>query len=470
MATKTRVLSALSNSEFANKLYHKLPPRKYIKIPDALAKHHYPSSLIKLLPNTYCDFGVVTELLLREEEITIHTLKNIIQHNYNIIIPDKTLKLMTTTRYINSVIATKNLLDSLTQDEERLYNTVVSDDNCEIEGHPDLISNNQIFEIKTSGKIKDSWKMFLLQVFTYAALTNDIKKVHLVLPLQEYIWSFEITDSSWPKKKEFMELLKSYAKPSEDNKAFASEILNNYQIGTHISKSKSIHGSLLFIEDFTRPYQLFLTKVVQVKINDLDIQQSKLFIEEQKLKLYFHAPYLLNLCIDPYSENDYVVECLIKHMQCGFSIGVKGVVVHVGKQCGRDKKVALENMKQNILRILEHTHPSCPLLLETPAGQGSELLTSSQEFIDFVTSINDIRIGICLDTCHVFATGYNPYEYFLKLLETNYLKLIHFNDSMNDLNSRVDRHAFIGFGKIPKGELINIANTASQMNIPMIIE
>jgi deoxyribonuclease IV len=475
MAAKARVLSVLSDSDFSTKLYHKLP-KKCIKLPEDIPKHHYPTSFIKLLPKTYCDLGVITEYLLRKD-ITTETLKTITQQICQIDIPDKVLKLKTVQRYLTSVKNTKELLLTHIGNETILYDTTVTRENCQIEGHPDVLTDTHVFEIKTSGKIKDSWKSFLLQVFTYAALHDSIKTLHLVFPLQEYIWTFEITESSWPKKKEFIDLLLSYAKPSEESfelsQDFAYSLLKEYPIGSHISKSKTIHGSLLNL-DYQRPYQLFLTRAVALSITEMDIQITKDYLKSHNINLYVHAPYLLNLCIEPHTENDYVVQCLQKHMEISAASGIKGVVVHVGKYCDKEKSVALENMRTNIKRILEKTKPECPLLLETPAGQGSELLTSYQEFMEFMDSFQDDRFGMCLDTCHVFANGDQPYDYLKTILENpnwkKYLKLIHFNDSKPDFNSKVDRHAFIGFGKIPQEQLLSIAQTAFENNIPMLTE
>lgn len=479
MATKTRVLSALSDSDFSTKLYHKLPSKKLLKIPEDLPKHHYPTTFINSLPNTYCDFGIITEYLLRKdsEDINVDTLKNITKHICQLDIPDKVLKLKTVQRYLTSIKNTKQLLITHIKDETIQYDTTVTRDNCQIEGHPDLLTDTHVFEVKTSGKIKDSWKSFLLQVFTYAALQDSIKKVHLVLPLQEYIWTFDLSDSTWPKKKEFINLLLSYQKPSEESismcQDFAYSLLRQYPIGSHISKSKTIHGSLLDL-DYQRPYQLFLTRAVAVTITERDIEITKDFIKTHNINLYVHAPYLLNLCIEPNTENDYVVQCLQKHMEISASAGIKGVIVHVGKYCDKEKSIALENMRTNIKRILENTQPECPLLLETPAGQGSELLTSTIEFMEFVDSFQDDRFGMCLDTCHVFANGDQPYDYLKIILDNSnwkkYLKLIHFNDSKPDFNSKVDRHAFIGFGKIPQEQLLSIAETAFEYGIPMLTE
>jgi deoxyribonuclease IV len=89
----------------------------------------------------------------------------------------------------------------------------------------------------------------------------------------------------------------------------------------------------------------------------------------------------------------------------------------------------------------------CPLLLETPAGQGSEVLTNSTDFLEFIQAQEQPHLKICVDTCHVFSAGENPHEY-IKKVPKEQLKLIHFNDSKEGQGCCKDRHEFPGLGKV----------------------
>jgi deoxyribonuclease-4 len=165
-------------------------------------------------------------------------------------------------------------------------------------------------------------------------------------------------------------------------------------------------------------------------------------------------------------------------------MGVRGVVVHVGKHCKSDLNDSLKRMKNKIIEIIECATPECPLLLETPAGQGTEVLTDMIEFLDFVWEIrNDQRVveknksecfSVCIDTCHVFATGVIPSLYLKTALQTpkynNFLKLIHFNDSKGACGSCVDRHAILGEGVIGIEELHECAQLGVSFEIPMVFE
>jgi deoxyribonuclease-4 len=124
------------------------------------------------------------------------------------------------------------------------------------------------------------------------------------------------------------------------------------------------------------------------------------------------------------------------------------------------------------MRAIPHATETCPILLETPAGQGTEVLTDFDEFLDFVTSFKDPRLRICVDTCHVFATGYEPKDYAEGILirRPDLLTLVHFNDSSTPCGSCVDRHAFIGTGDIGLAKLTEIAELCTKYKVPMVIE
>jgi deoxyribonuclease-4 len=158
-------------------------------------------------------------------------------------------------------------------------------------------------------------------------------------------------------------------------------------------------------------------------------------------------------------------------------IGFKGVVVHVGKSVGKHPGESIMRMRDNILSVLESASVDCPLLLETPAGQGTETLTGMEEFMDFVASIDDRRFGICVDTCHTFACGHCPLDYIQRCVSASAsasasspLRLVHFNDSKTECGSRKDRHEYIGMGHIGIAKMGDIAELCHSNGIPMVVE
>jgi deoxyribonuclease-4 len=247
------------------------------------------------------------------------------------------------------------------------------------------------------------------------------------------------------------------------------ELMNEFQIGFHVKKERTLIKTISMIPDVKKPYQIFLSGP----------QSSKMFIEEEELKkakdlsiqknikMYIHSQYIINLCN---SEIDWHTDLLIKNLEYANKFGCKGVVVHVGKYTKQDPKQAIENMYENIKKVIEYATPECPLLLETPAGQGTETLCTPEEFLDFIMRFeNDPRIRVCIDTCHVFTSGFCPLEYMEKI-NHHLIKLVHFNDSKTKCGQCVDRHELIGEGFIGMEKMKEIAEYGKKYQFDMLYE
>ena len=253
-------------------------------------------------------------------------------------------------------------------------------------------------------------------------------------------------------------------------------------IGKHINKQKTLLKTLQNIDKRGASHQIFLGSTINkyVYINDKDIALTAEHVKRYKVSMFTHGPYVFNLSNPMCSEYEFMKKFLIISSECGF----KGVVFHVGKSVKMPIDIALTNMKNIIVTCLESATKECPFLLETPAGQGTETLTKMEDFLNFCIEIDNIskerygesRLGICIDTCHVYSLGYMPMDYINFVLfdengdPRNLLKLIHFNDSKTCKNSRKDRHANIGEGQIPLSQFLEIININKIHNIPLIMD
>lgn len=243
----------------------------------------------------------------------------------------------------------------------------------------------------------------------------------------------------------------------------------DYHIGFHAPKHKTLPQTLMELPDYTKPYQIFLgnPQGSSLAVSDTEIAATAVLVKDLGVSIYVHSPYIINLCV----KNDWNVKLLQTNLKVAGRCGFKGVVVHVGKSTKQPLQEALATMRENILTALESATVVCPLLLETPAGQGTETLTAMDEFLQFVAGIGDERLRICLDTCHVFACGHDPLRYIHSSLDyPGLLKLIHYNDSKDVCGSCKDRHALAGTGHIGLKGMTAIAELCRSQGLPMVIE
>jgi deoxyribonuclease-4 len=436
--------------------------------------------------------GCITEDLLRlpAAEIVLAALFAAVRKWVPTMPPESLVKLAkskTTDPFLDHVRNTRIAWETVSRGSLR-YDTEITAET--IQGHPDAQTETQIFEVKTTGLLTKNWVDFLFQVFAYAAIDLTATDIYLVLPLQRSLWGFAL--SAWTKRAEVRSFLITAARKRLDASVAKSPLPGlalqlHYQIGSHVHKGRSLAGTIALLPA-GKPYQIFLSGPMNTKlaIKDADLAAANTALIASGSQLYVHSPYLINLCSEPGEKEDYGVNCLIKNLQYAAAIGCRGVVVHVGKSVGREAGLALSNMRVNLLMAMEHATAACPILLETPAGQGTEMLTKYADFVDFVRTFESDRIAICVDTCHVFAAGCDPLTYITDLLASapsggggtgapsgggpTLLKLVHFNDSSGCCGSCVDRHAFIGTGEIGLEKLTAIAERCSSRHIPMLVE
>lgn len=206
-----------------------------------------------------------------------------------------------------------------------------------------------------------------------------------------------------------------------------------------------------------------------------------------KMKCVIHISYTIN-CSNKWSEYSWHIKQCILELEQAAKLGASYVVVHLGKQLSLSKEEALNNMYTSLLYIHHQTLniSNTKILLETSSGQGSEMCFDLDDLAYFYQKLShnknkDIcsRFGICIDTCHIFASGndirtkdgiHNYLKLFDEKIGIEHVKLIHLNDSKKELGSHVDRHENIGNGFIGKKALILFANFFKDLNVSIILE
>jgi apurinic endonuclease APN1 len=259
-----------------------------------------------------------------------------------------------------------------------------------------------------------------------------------------------------------------------------------FYYGSHLGISK--HGIIGAIDEVIKYngnfIQIFITNPKArktTKRSDEELATVNHYAKYSKVKIVIHAPYLLNFA-HKFSKDSWGVTALLDHLNICTKMGAIGVVVHTGKYLHMDKSEAIENMYQNLKYCLDNSPKNTKILLETPCGQGTELGGRLEEFRIIYNKFSELdkkRLRICVDTCHVFAAGYDLSEpdkvkQFIKTFDTligwKYVDLIHLNDSKTKLNSKLDRHELLDEGNIKLKGLSVMINFAYNADIPLILE
>ncbi|MFE7772333.1 deoxyribonuclease IV [Streptomyces sp. NPDC057445] len=198
---------------------------------------------------------------------------------------------------------------------------------------------------------------------------------------------------------------------------------------------------------------------------------------------YVHAPYLINFGSHTAATAERSVESLRHSLRRGREIGALGVVVHTGSATGgRSREVALAQVRELVLPLLDElTHEDDPfLLLESTAGQGFSLCSRTWDLGPYFEALDaHPKLGICLDTCHVFAAGHDlaapggvkeTLDLLVETVGKDRLKLIHANDSKDVVGAHKDRHANIGAGHIGEEPFRALMTHPATACVPLIIE
>jgi deoxyribonuclease-4 len=195
--------------------------------------------------------------------------------------------------------------------------------------------------------------------------------------------------------------------------------------------------------------------------------------------VFAHMPYLPNLASPRIEVYERSVETLRVELDRCALLGVPYLVTHLGSSLGAGKEAGLSRITDAIDVAVAGSQGGAMILLENTAGSSNSMGSSFEEIRRVIDGVGQrSRIGICLDTCHAFAAGYdlatseclkNVLRRFDDVLGWERLRLVHLNDSKGGLRSRWDRHEHIGLGRIGKIGIMNIL-ASSLGRLPLILE
>jgi deoxyribonuclease-4 len=204
--------------------------------------------------------------------------------------------------------------------------------------------------------------------------------------------------------------------------------------------------------------------------------------DQPALPVAAHDSYLINLASPKLETAEKSVNAFAEELQRCAVLGIGYLVMHPGAHLGEGVEAGISRFTANLDRGIALAGEAQPVtvLLETTAGQGTSLGASFAELAAIIkASAFSEQLGVCYDTCHTFAAGYDirtPAAYsktmaeFDKQIGIEKLKFFHLNDSLKDLGSRVDRHAHIGQGMIGVEGFRSLVNDPRFAEHPMVLE
>ena len=213
-------------------------------------------------------------------------------------------------------------------------------------------------------------------------------------------------------------------------------------------------------------------------IDETDIQNFLVLAQENHFgKIVAHAPYTLNACAAKEELRTFARETFADDLRRMEYTPGNYYNFHPGSHVGQGSEIGIQKIAEILNDVLTEEQTTT-VLLETMSGKGTEVGRNFEELIKILNLVEKkSKMGICLDTCHVWDGGYdivhdldgvlNDFDHIIGLER---LKAIHLNDSLNDCGSHKDRHARIGEGKIGMEALVRIIKHPVLREIPFILE
>ena len=257
-------------------------------------------------------------------------------------------------------------------------------------------------------------------------------------------------------------------------------------VGSHIPTSGGLTKSLAYAREIgAKAVQVFVSNPRGWAPSAGDPAQDERFAAtcaDDGIPVYVHAPYLVNFGSPTDATLRKSVDAVTHAMKRGMAIGAKGVVVHAGSAvAGAHRDDAMKQLRTHLLPLLDAAEPDGPkLLVEPTAGGGHALCATVSELEPWFAELDHHEmLGVCLDTCHLFAAGHDlaapggakkTLDLLVRTVGRGRLGLVHANDSKDPLGSGRDRHAPIGDGQIGKDMFAELFRHPSTRGVPVVVE
>lgn len=257
------------------------------------------------------------------------------------------------------------------------------------------------------------------------------------------------------------------------------------RLGVHTSIAGGLHLSLLRAQALgCNTVQIFSHNPRGWAVNPISEEEISLFKSLRShlgiSPVYIHSSYLINVTSMDMSIRKNSLDLLVLEMERADAIGADYVILHPGSASGQDIRISLRNAIDALHEVALRGRWRAGLLLENTAGEKGDISSTIGNLAEIVQGVKEPLIGgVCIDTCHAFAAGYNLSigkgvkeisQQIREYIGHDRLKLIHLNDSKGTVGSCIDRHEHIGIGKIGTEGLRRFLNHQSFRNVPLILE
>lgn len=266
----------------------------------------------------------------------------------------------------------------------------------------------------------------------------------------------------------------------------------NVQIGFHVSIAGGLQNAVdnalkigcTAFQIFTRNPRGWAEKVLDAR----DVQMFKLKLGHSGINsdaVAVHMPYLPNLSAPNSELYKKSINSLISELQRCVRLEIPNLVIHLGSHLGSGPQNGIDQLVNSVNTATDHFKSSgrksgkVTFLLENSAGQKNSIGSKLEDISSILDKISSKNVGICMDTCHAFAAGYDLrsekknddfVDKFDSVIGLEKLRLIHLNDSQKDIGSHIDRHEHIGLGKIGVKGMSAILKNRKLKGKPIIME
>jgi deoxyribonuclease-4 len=257
-----------------------------------------------------------------------------------------------------------------------------------------------------------------------------------------------------------------------------------FRVGAHVSISGGVEKAVERQKEETGNCgQIFAGSPRTWSVSEYEEEDGEEFMdareEEDQNPYVIHSTYLVNLATPKDDLFQKSLDCLQSELDAAETLGVEYLVFHPGAHTGSGRDTGIERIAEGIDEL--EIPDNVTLLLENTAGKGTTLGKSMGELREMIDQAEtpDEKIGVCIDTCHAHAAGYDlvdeeGFRDFVQEIREDIgldrVKVLHLNDSKDAKGSEKDNHQDIGYGEIGEEGFDNVINAEEFRDLPMILE